>query len=93
VNNDKVKIESFHELENLLNDGKGPLLDGQLVILLLSELGDIRVDVEFLAMVELFLLFLFYPVVDRTDFGVFLNYRAVDVMVNFCYLFIISLGF
>lgn len=83
MDNDEVEIEAAHEVKDLFDSVEVPLIESQLVVLFFSEVGDIRLNIKLFAMVKFFLLSFFNPVINRSNFVIFLNDGFVEVMVNF----------
>lgn len=89
----KIEVESFHQFKNLLDSFVIPLIEAQFLVFLLGKFRNVWINVELFTMIELLLLFLFDPMINWTNFCVFLNDGSVNVMIDFCDLMLGILQF
>jgi hypothetical protein len=83
MDNDEVEVEAAHEVKDLFYSVKVPLSESQLVVLIFCEVDDIRLNIKLFTMIKFFLLPFFNPVINGSNFVIFLDDGFVKVMVNF----------
>lgn len=84
MDNSEVETVGMEQVEELLGHWEGHALQGTVdtIEFFLREADNIRLDVEFLTMVELLLLPFFHPMINRPYFFIALDDRDSDPVVK-----------
>jgi hypothetical protein len=83
MDNDEVEVEAAHEVKDLFDSVEVPLSESQLVVLFLIEVDDIWLNIKLFTMIKFFLLSFFNPVINGSNFVIFLDDGFVEIMINF----------